>query len=811
MLASSRMNRPGRHTRRVPRVLARVSVAGLAGALFVGAVGLGVWATVINDSAQLARMVELATVYSFSAAVIVPTATMASWAISNRNFDAPGRFTPNHRKRCRAADREPVIKYRPVVIGDIPQEPTGFQLRKELLDALDAPRADGRVSVVHAVTGMRGVGKTHLAAAYARSRLAAGWRLVAWVNAEDISAVRRGLGAVASALGLDAVSAHGIDAGQAVRRWLETDGSECLLVFDNAADLKDLRLYIPAAGAAHVVITSTLMSSGRLGQSIPVGVFTESEALAFLAQQTGLTDISGACSVAAELGRLPLALSQAAAVIVAQRLDYATYMQRLCETPIDMLLNAVEADQYPRSLAEAVLLSIDAVRTRDHTGICAALMDLVSVLSAAGTPRATLHAAGELGILTPNENHRKCAAEETDQALALLSGASLLTFSLDGTSVIPHRLIMRAVRERLIRKQRLADVCTAASRVLDKQAASLEAAYPDADRSTMRDVLEQITAIRLNSMPCGNDTSKELRDLSLKLGAWALYLFKQLAENVRQATELGESLLPGLQQVFGPDHPDTLACQNDLAVAYCRAGRFREAITLHKSTLAQREQTLGPDHPDTLGSRNNLGVAYWSAGLLSEAIELHERTVADRRRLLGPDHVRTLESQTALASAYQGTGRLAEAIELHERTVADRRLLLGPDHLGTLDAQDGLAVAYQDAGRLAEAIGLHERILAGRRQLLGPDHPEVLDTRSKLATAYNKARRTNASIRQYQELLPDCERVLGNEHPLTKTVRQGFDRVSRKDVILPYRRSRRYRFQCSGSQHGGEADDQTLG
>jgi hypothetical protein len=55
-------------------------------------------------------------------------------------------------------------------------------------------------------------------------------------------------------------------------------------------------------------------------------------------------------------------------------------------------------------------------------------------------------------------------------------------------------------------------------------------------------------------------------------------------------------------------------------------------------TLADRERVLGPDHPDTLASQNNLADAYESAGRLTEATALLERTLADRERVLGPDH-----------------------------------------------------------------------------------------------------------------------------------------------------------------------------
>ena len=81
--------------------------------------------------------------------------------------------------------------------GEIPWEPPGFLPRADLLAELDRPGA--RVLVLHAVSG---AGATQLAAAYARARLAQGWRLVAWVSARDTGSLLGGLAAVADALGL---------------------------------------------------------------------------------------------------------------------------------------------------------------------------------------------------------------------------------------------------------------------------------------------------------------------------------------------------------------------------------------------------------------------------------------------------------------------------------------------------------------------------------------------------------------------------------------------------------------------------------
>jgi len=233
----------------------------------------------------------------------------------------------------------------------------------------------------------------------------------------------------------------------------------------------------------------------------------------------------------------------------------------------------------------------------------------MAVLSAAGVRRDLLNAGGQAGMLADGRPGAAVGADVVDRALAQLAERSLLTFSLDGQTVIAHRLVMRVVRDGLAQEGRLAAVCRAAALVLDTHA---QAIAESQDRLAVRDFPEQVAALLENTAGTA-EADEDLAGMLLQLRLRALRHLNELGDSTAQAIAVGEPLTADFERVLGPDHPDTLTSRSSLAVAHQGAGRPAEAIPLHEQTLAASERVLGSDHPYTLASRNNLARARHAA------------------------------------------------------------------------------------------------------------------------------------------------------------------------------------------------------
>jgi tetratricopeptide (TPR) repeat protein/transcriptional regulator with XRE-family HTH domain len=671
------------------------------------------------------------------------------------------------------------------VVGDIPGKPIAFQVRPLLSMPLQNDTAGPGTCLIHLITGMLGVGKTQAAAAYARECITAKWRLVAWVGAEDAATMADGLAASAIAVGLQP-GADQVATAKALRHWLEADGERCLVVFDNALDPDILRPFLPSAGRAHIIATSTNNLVAGLGTNIRADVFSLSEAVNYLGERTGHTDVEGARELANEVGCLPLALAQAAAVVTSQRLGYTIYLERLRAFPVEIYLPRTKLDPYPRAVCAAILISIQTAQAADGTGLAIRVLSCLALLSPTGVPRCLLHgivstaSRGAADLVRAQEHHGWRAhvmpeaaginESAVDAVLAQLNDASVLNLSEDGLTVTCHRLVMRVIREQRAHGGLIAADATEAIGLLKTAAQAAEPPWEHSEAA--RSLAQQVIDLSSHLMSYLPDSSTESTQADLlELRKWAFKSLGLLGDNSDRAIRLGEPLLADLERLFGDTDPQTVNIRDNLANVYHQAGRLPEAISLHERALTDYQRTLGDDHEDTLSARHNLASAYQAAGRLAEAIPMHERTLAERIRILGADHQDVLASQGNLACAYQTAGRLDDATALLKINLATCERALGTDHPYTLASRHNLASVYQEAGRLTDAIPMYERLLAECERVLGADNPHTLDTKHSLATAYHEAGRRNEAIALLQQTLADRERKLGKDHPDTQGTR----------------------------------------
>ena len=632
----------------------------------------------------------------------------------------------------------------------------GFVKRQgqdELFDAVFA-RSEPRT----VLTGMRGSGKTQLAAAVAARCEEEGWLLVAWIHAASRKEIVAGLYELALRAGIDAPK--NIPLEVIVRGLLDrlrsAEAGDRLFVFDNMENLDDLRDLIPEGAGVRTLVTTTrhLDRDGPGWLRLAVGAFEREQSISLLCERTGDTHREAADRIAEALGDVPLAITQAAAT--AQQGGYALsgYLDRLSRHPLESTMSRLEGDGYPDAVGTALLMAYEQVleqlRTKhpQQERIAVSLLGALSLLAASGLPTHwLLRLDGD--------------SDAVRDALSFLRSASIVHESSDGDKTIIHRLQGHVYRETYLNDQKkLGEAHTCAASVLSGiDVDRLE--NGEQRRDETHRLIEQLLSI----------TSQDYSHSLLS----EPQVSSKLAETLHDATSLGMSQLAlGLTDsvtqacdALGPDHPDTLTLRNSLAGAYRDAGRLDKAITLYEQILEDSINVLGPDHPSTLASRYNLAGAYRASSRLDEAIILYEQVFSGRSRVLGPDHRSTLTARDDLADTYWEAGKLDEAVTLKKQILADATRIMGPDSPGTSAARLNLAATYRDAGRLDEAVDVYKQILDDVTRTLGLDHPHTLSARNQLAGIYREAGRLDEAISLFEQNLEDRTRTLGLDHPET--------------------------------------------
>ena len=276
-----------------------------------------------------------------------------------------------------------------VVFGARPDVAAGFVERGEQQRLRGLVVDERRERVV--LVGMAGCGKSQLASSLAQECGAAGWGLVAWINASSKDSVISDLVELARRLGVDTSDNPTQD--QVIERCLDhlqsAEASDRLVVFDNVEDFDDLTDVVPRGGGLRVVATSRRRDVSSAWEVVEVGVFPRADSIAFVQSITGSQDSGAADALAARLGDLPLALAQAAETARIERWSLAEYLDQLDAYSSDRVIHRIPGDSYPDDVSIALLLAVDSAlsRIKDGSHEAARLqIGALAVLAESGVP-----------------------------------------------------------------------------------------------------------------------------------------------------------------------------------------------------------------------------------------------------------------------------------------------------------------------------------------------------------------------------------------------------------------------------------------
>lgn len=701
----------------------------------------------------------------------------------------------------------------PLLCGLVPPLTDSFVPRQETgLTTLDSlPRGetvvvvpgDGAANSSLGVLG--GTGKTELATAIAH----AAWDqravdLLLWVTPTGRDAVLTSYTEALARAGLTDPGEGPEAAASVLLSWLAETSRGWLAVFDGLADPEAMEGLWPQGSNGRVLVTVPRADAAKAldARTVQVGLFSAREAMAYLSGRLRADPDQwiGALDLATELGFLPVALSQAASVMVSTGIDCRQYRAKVAERK--QWLAGSGAGAYPAIAAATWSLSAELADQTAPTALARPALALASVLDPHGIPAAALTSPAACGYLTTSRGTTE--ADEAQARATLYNLARVGLVAIDTTSAIRtvrvHPLVQATVRQNLAPSEYERAAAAAAD--------SLLTLWPDEGGSPQFEQALRDCTTSLHTAAGNVLWEPDCHPLLQRAG-------RSLEEAglARPAIVYWQGMMEISRRLLGRGHPQTIGARDRLAAAFEAAGRLDNAVAMYERALAERQHAKGSHDPGRLGTQMNLARAYREVGRAADAVRLAQRAAAESEQALGPGNPGTLAAQSELgqalltdersreaaavfqhvldvqertlgtlhpdtlatrgnlAHAYRAAGQVINAIALFTKTLQDRERVSGTGHLDTITARAALASALRAAGHLKAALPHYRRALADRERVQGLDHPDTITARTNLADTYHMANKFKDAIALYERALADSERVQGPDHPGTITAR----------------------------------------
>jgi len=554
-----------------------------------------------------------------------------------------------------------------------------FTGRAGALAAIRARLAGPGSGHVVPVTGIGGAGKTQLAVEYAYAERTS-YDVVWWVRAQPLAMAEADLAALVADPRLPDPpqlpgQASAEDRLAAARDWLERH-DRCLLIVDNVDDPAAVRPLLPRASGGHVLLTARSdVDWAGWAAPLPLDMLEPGDASGFLRDRSGDPDEAAAAALAAELGRLPLALEQAAGYIAETGgLTLAGYLD-LFRTRSRELLGRGRPAGRDDTVDTTWSLSLDRL-----TQVSPAAVDLLTVaafLAADDIPLSLLtEQAGELpGRLAGTVTDPLALAD----TIGVLRRYGLAKAAADAITV--HRLLQAVVRIGL-------DDDTQ-RRWAGSALATVTAGFPaDGEDPLAWPRCQRLVSHALAAAGHAERLAADLATASLLLDRVGQYLLRRgqygpAADLLRRALALDERL---------DADDDTLSVSHGhLGAVLIGLGDLPAARAELARAIELGERTLGPGHPaDFAVLLYRLGTLEEDIGEFPSAQARLTRAVSVDEQAYGPDHNEVSVDLEALAHVQERLGDLPGAAASLRRALEIRQRNDGTDSPRAAELRDRL-------------------------------------------------------------------------------------------------------------------------
>ncbi|MFF9781462.1 tetratricopeptide repeat protein [Streptomyces nigrescens] len=620
-------------------------------------------------------------------------------------------------------------------VTNLPRPSNLFVGRRAALAQLDESLDHCGPTVVRAVHGLGGVGKSTLVAQWAhgqRNKANPTW----WITAESPDALQTGLASLMTALepALGQILPREALADRAMH-WL-ANHSGWLLVLDNVNNPTDIQTLLSYTQSGQVIITSRRATGWHhTSKSIALDVLQADEALGLFVQiltHDAPRPTDGASEVCRELGNLPLAIEQAAAFCAETSTHPHDYLKMLSSHPADTYAIGPEGSDAERTISRIWKITLaqldnDPLPTRILRTLCWYAPDAI--------PRELIVQSTD----TPPPSQMR--------AVGRLIAHSMLSSNPETGALSMHRLVQAVIRSE---SDSLRYRHTAANQLLRNLPED-----PEHDPHVWPEWWSLVPHVEAFIHHASRNADHGILELIHSLSSMASIFFHSQKE-VPSALNAMQNCLNIVEHLRGHNTPELIPILRNIGMLYQELGQKDAAIQNYERAKSITQEHFDEENEESLDLLIFTSSLYLSQGNFDKSLADAKRAFRLGIKIIPPGDGKWVSALRVLGEAYCANRITEKGIPYLKAALNLVCRLDSPHHPHAATVLRSLSMGYVVAGNPKEALICAKSGLKIVRTAYGSNHLVSVEFSLSVARLLFKVGQLDESLSTYIEVI-ECD------------------------------------------------------